>query len=343
MKNRLYLVGGALLVAAVCWAGWRALGPLPPEVPEPVYDGKPLGYWLTDGSYLPPGLTNDSNAVPFLIRAVRTDSWFGATIYRKQVWPKLPASIQKRLPPPPVGNPLNTRLHAVEVLGRMGAMAKPAVPALIRVLKEDDNYYIRCNAAFDVAYLGDTKDDSTVTMALVQALRRDEDVRVRLAVVRFMDLTGRGSKAVVVALSGALKDKDTRVRSEAALALSRCMGEGKADRSVVTALTLALNSKDSEVRLAATNALLKLDPGFAAKAGISIPTLIRSLTNANTPARQVAAFQLGHIGQGNQDVVVALTEALKDQDAGVRFNATNSLLKLDSAAAAKAGIKMPSR
>ena len=60
---------GALLVAAVCGLMWRS----PWEPREPVYDGKPLSYWIVPfgpmdiPTPLPPTLLRDSNAVPLLI------------------------------------------------------------------------------------------------------------------------------------------------------------------------------------------------------------------------------------------------------------------------------------
>jgi hypothetical protein len=107
MKTRLYLLGSVLPLAAVVgllwWSPW-----VPRVPPEPVYDGKPISYWFTNRitssltmSPVPPKtLLSDSNAVPFPIRELKRDSWIGAAVYRKQVWPKLPSSIQKHLPAP---------------------------------------------------------------------------------------------------------------------------------------------------------------------------------------------------------------------------------------------------
>ncbi len=155
MKNRLYLAGGVLLVAAVGGLLWWP----PRQPPDPVYNGKPLSYWLTNIlSGFSPSLALDPwmghappkweweavpppSAVPFLIKALERDSWFGASIYRKQVWPKLPPSIKRHLPPP-VDNP-TIRRQAAYLLGQMGPMAKPATPALIRASKQDDDPVVR--------------------------------------------------------------------------------------------------------------------------------------------------------------------------------------------------------
>jgi hypothetical protein len=192
-RSRLYLVLGILLVAALGWAAWQTVRPRPQEAPEPVYEGRPLDYWLTnvsvlrtgamDGLFpdprwrgvfvLPAGLLYDSNAVPFLVKALKRDSWMGAAVYRKQVWPKLPSSIQKRLPPPH-GDP-GMRMTAADYLTQMGPRARAAIPSLIRALKEDDVSFVRAYAAVALGSIG--KDDSTVTTTLTKALK-DKDGQV---------------------------------------------------------------------------------------------------------------------------------------------------------------------
>ena len=183
MKNRRYVVVGLLLVAAVGWAGWQAVRR---GAPEPVYQGKPLSYWLTNYASPPRSLMSDSNAVPFLIRALRRDSWIGAAVYRKQVWPNLPPSMRRHLPAP--ADNAQVRYDAVvwlQMIEHSGAesepgaerpTAKPALPHLIRALKEDDNVSVRFQVAGALGDIG--KGDSIVVPALTVALK-DEDGRVR--------------------------------------------------------------------------------------------------------------------------------------------------------------------
>ena len=172
MKNRLYLVGGLLLVAAVGWGGWRALQ----QPREPVYHGRPMGYCLAHTRYelTDPELNDlgrDPNAVPFLfpflLKAMKRDSWVGAAYYRTWFWPKLPPSIQRRLPTP--ADASQRRQNAARLLGRVGPMAKPAVPALIRALREDEARAVKENAASALGDLGEW--DSTAIAALTDALQ----------------------------------------------------------------------------------------------------------------------------------------------------------------------------
>jgi HEAT repeat protein len=55
-----------------------------------------------------------------------------------------------------------------------------------------------------------------------------------------------------------------------------------------------------------------------------------------------AAWALGNLGNRNRTAVAALSEALKDKDPALRNEATNVLLHLDPATAARAGVKVPS-
>jgi HEAT repeat protein len=70
----------------------------------------------------------------------------------------------------------------------------------------------------------------------------------------------------------------------------------------------------------------------------AIPSLIRVLSADEEPTIRIkAAWALGSIGNGDSDVIAALTGTLlKDKDFGVRQTATNALLKLGSATAGRA-------
>jgi HEAT repeat protein len=176
MKNRLYLVGGMLVIAALGWAAWQAVRPRPPATPEPEYDGKPLNYWLTHFAFAPPPtLLNDRNAVPFLVRALKRDRSLGAAIYRRHVWPMLPYVMRRRSLLPSQGE-TNVRIQAALFLEQMGPLAKPAIPALIRALKEDDDRAVRCHAVVALGKVGER--ESTVVTALTEALK-DKDPFVR--------------------------------------------------------------------------------------------------------------------------------------------------------------------
>jgi hypothetical protein len=180
IAKRRPVVGGVLLVAAagglVWWSPWSPR--------EPVYEEKPISYWLSAVATAPPeSLLKDTNAIRFLIKALKRDSWIGASVYRKQVLPKLPRAIQGLLPAP--ANRVAERTMAAVCLRKMGPMAEPAIPALARVLKEDEDIGVRCNAVWALAAIG--RGDSTAISTLVSAQAdRDEHV-VNAAAAALLD------------------------------------------------------------------------------------------------------------------------------------------------------------
>ena len=275
MKTRLYLVCGVLLVVVMggLWRVSWAVRAVPPQAPTTLYDRKPIVYWLTNptpnftsGPHLPLSLVSDTNAVPILISALRRDGWFGAAIYRKQIWPKLPSSIQKHLAPS-VDNEI-VRSRAADFLSRMGPLAEPAIPALIRALKEDDRWEVRTSAASALGTIG--KGESAVVTALLEALR-DQNATVHSVSTMALGQTGQGNRAAVAALIEALKDKDHDVRLCGAYYLGQIGQANKGNNPTATALTEALKDIDRDVRRAATNSLWQLNPETAGKAGVTGP------------------------------------------------------------------------
>ncbi len=325
MKDRLYLVLGVLLVAAVvglvCWSPW--------ELREPVYAGKPVSFWLTHTNSMGWTPVLDSDAIPFLIKALRRDSWFGAAVYRKRMWPRLPAAIKSHLPPP--ANPV-FRDRAASLLYWMGPTAEPAVPALIRALEQDDYYVVRNQAAAALGSIG--KGDSNVVTALVGALR---DKPVRSAAISALRQIGQGTNAAVAALTEASKGNGRRVRLPAD---SKLGAIGYRNETAVAALTEALKHKDRYVRIFAAFALCDIGAGTGGSTVVTV--LTEALKDAEAEVRRRAAGCLGQIGKGNKAVVVGLTEAINDTNLLVHLEAAKSLLKLAPKAAAKAKLRTPS-
>jgi hypothetical protein len=177
---------GAFLLATVLGLLWWS----PWEPREPVYDGKPLTYWLSRIAepHTPQSFLKDTNAIPFLVKALERDTWIGGAIYRKQVWPKLPPMFQKHLPPP--ANAAAARTMAAVCLRKMGPLAAPAIPALIRVLKEDEDSGARFNALWALAAIGNG--DSTAISALAEALK-DRDQSVRHAALTTLQIAAAAS------------------------------------------------------------------------------------------------------------------------------------------------------
>jgi hypothetical protein len=212
--------------------------------PEPVYEVHPLGYWLTrrynfpmghgvivtssgpPRDPLPTNLLNDSNAVPFLIKALRRDSWVGQAYYRKWLWPKLPPRIKTHLPGPAADNP-KVRENAAGFLSRMGPMAEPSIPALCRALKEDESHSVRQMAVVALGYLGNG--DRQASAALQMELQETNRT------VRFLTMYALISidpAAAANALTAALRDSDREFRVLAMNALLKLDPEAAAKAGV---------------------------------------------------------------------------------------------------------------
>jgi HEAT repeat protein len=306
IAKRWPVVGGVLLLAVLGWGGWLVVRALPRPTPEPVYDGNPLSdifvLALRPGT-VPPTLETllrDTNSVPFLIRTLKRDSWFGAAYYRKWLWPKLPPSIQKRLTPPPEYRP-NRRGAAAELLARMGSIAKPAVPVLILALSEDDEY-VSERAALA---LGDL---------------------------------GKGDNSAVVALTKALSDsRFLRVRRSAIIALEK-IDPGAPARAVPSLLQKATNV-DSSLHCSAIIALGYIGYNSAEPDRI-VPVVINALHDADPRTRYFAIGALGELGPNAKAALPALTELLNtSSNEWLRAQVGSALFNIDPEAAAKAGVK----
>jgi HEAT repeat protein len=257
MRNRLYAVLVGLLLAALGWSILQAVR----QPREPVYDGKPLGYWMAyyfvpAQSPSPPVVASnfvrqvreDSSAVPFLVRALERDRWAGATFYRKWLWPNLPPPIRSRMPPP--ADKALAQMRAAALLREMGPIAAPSIPALIRTLKQDEQPFVRNYAAWALVSLGNG--DKTAIAALTEALK-DTD--------RFV----RGSA------TNALLKADPEAAVRAGVKAPPWASSGQADKSFITALASALTNQEKSLRVYATNALRRTAPGVATKAGVKPP------------------------------------------------------------------------
>jgi HEAT repeat protein len=111
-----------------------------------------------------------------------------------------------------------------------------------------------------------------------------------------------------------LKDADPEKRKEAAEDLGHL---GVDATSALGALVVAFKDDNVKVRVAAVDAVRSIGPEVNTKT--TIPALIDVLKNdKNEEVRRLAAKALGREGLEPKTVVPALTDALKDGDAGVR-------------------------
>jgi HEAT repeat protein len=120
------------------------------------------------------------------------------------------------------------RAAAADELGRIGAVhaadAKPAVPLLYKVLKNDLNAGVRKAA---VAALGKMDPDPEEAVPAFKEALKDKAPEVRAAAAGALGMLGPDAKDATSALQQALKDKDRRVSRAAGMALRAIQGKKK--------------------------------------------------------------------------------------------------------------------
>jgi HEAT repeat protein len=158
----------------------------------------------------------DSNAVPFLVRALKTQDGQLKQLY-SEFWPDLPLGVRKHLGEPVAAS--EVRLNAAAILGNMKSAAKPAIPELLRVLAEDEDAQVRQAAGLALSRVGG--DDKRVAQTLIRALRQDTELQVRASAAFALGSIGQGDQTVKDALIEAAIGCVPGLRVMARLALKR--------------------------------------------------------------------------------------------------------------------------
>lgn len=203
----------------------------------------------------------------------------------------------------------NDAILAIEKLGEHAPLA-----SLVEILSHD--FPARAGvlrsypaAARALGALG--KKYSSITNQLLSILHDPESgARMRWAILQALELSEQ--QIPLEALVAALRDKESYVRTAAALALSR-----QNERIPVEPLMEALQDEDSEVRAAAARALSRLG------ARIPVEPLVEALQDEDSEVRVAAVWALSELGE--RMPVDLLIEALQDKDRHVRHAAVGAL------------------
>lgn len=218
---------------------------------------------------------------------------------------------------------VQVRMEAVEALGRMGAEAKPAIPALIQLLQDTN---ISAEAAQALASIGRDAIPSLIAAIDVQ------DVDLQETAICTLALMGSGAADAVGPLTTAFQTHDELSRCTIADALG-CIGSPA--KAAVPALKSALKSPSANLRLATCMALWEIDRQVD---GV-VPTLIDLLESRKPQPKtkpsdvafsvlshaELAARLLGIIGPEAKSAVPALIKALKNGDRRLRGAAAETL------------------
>ncbi len=114
---------------------------------------------------------------------------------------------------------IHYRVEAAQTLGRLGADAKKAVPALIRVVESDPDTNARVCAIQALGLIG-AKASKVAAPCLIQALQ-DASAHIRNEAAIALGRIGPVGKEVVNAITKAMLDADPLVRQTASRILNR--------------------------------------------------------------------------------------------------------------------------
>lgn len=203
---------------------------------------------------------------------------------------------------------------AVDALGRTG---NPAVAPLVRLLK-NPNPVIRRGASEALGEMSaDTRERAT--FPLIQDLRgKDEYVRGEAEM-----LLGEMGRPAVPALAALLDDPqaDPDLRRRVVVIIGRV---AMSDDGVIEGLIARLQDSDRLVRLKAALALGEIgerDPR-------TMNILLGRLSTTDPALRRGLVAAVGNMGPSAKDAVGRLILFLSDADAGVREEASESLMKI---------------
>jgi hypothetical protein len=283
MRNRVRV---ALIAAVVAVAGVVAFQALRPQAREPVYQGKPLSFWL-DGlmvqqAHLPPRLQRSAeesemaeqairqigtNAIPTLLKMLRNKNSVVVSrlvfTWERYVRPMrhVPAWFQY----PPWWRHRAAFLHqeATSAFVLLGTNAQQAVPELIRINEQNIPPTEQLGMFLALRAIG----PEALRIGVPVFLRRaaSSNPFERELAVEMLASAGVAPELVVPALLKALGDKNLNNRVRVAQGLGRF---GTNAQQAVPALTLLLNDPDFSLRYLATNTLKAIDPAAAARAGV---------------------------------------------------------------------------
>lgn len=164
-KRRVVILAVVVVAALVGWIWW-AVATQPPS---------PLVMNAGNGNLQSP-LSLDSNAVPYLVQGLKTrDSAFRSAYNR--AWPHFPDWLKRSAPAPT--SVASARYRCIWLLANLGTTARPAIPELVHVLREDDNANFRAAAASALGLIANGKDQPVVEA--LEAATKDTDANVRAA------------------------------------------------------------------------------------------------------------------------------------------------------------------
>lgn len=221
------------------------------------------------------------------------------------------------------------RASAANGLGKLGRVAKRAVPELARGLKDEDGlvrFQCACalralgrDAADAAGALVEALDDPTATAeearqalaelelaampALVKALAKGDRFASQVVVIELLADLGPDAKVVLSDLTAFLKNKTLRYSAARALVLIDAE-----NRDAIPVLQELLKENDRETRFVAATSLAKSKWG----AKSAVPTLLKLLDEKHIRYFFGSLLTLGCIGPDAREALPVLSRLLRD-------------------------------
>jgi bilin biosynthesis protein len=207
------------------------------------------------------------------------------------------------------------RLAFAEILGAVG---KPATPALIEGLAHHENPTVRRACAKTMTLIA----DQATIPTLVHSLLNDDDTVVQGSVVGALAVMGEAAAPVLLKIVGSPEYPDS-AKGLATWGLSFVGAQGAAH------LYEAVAAEQAEVRSAVVGALTSVAQEESDPKALDF--ILSALKDASPMVRSEAAAALGKLS--NRAVVPQLAPLLADTDGDVRKTAAMALMKIGDEAA----------
>jgi HEAT repeat protein len=218
---------------------------------------------------------------------------------------------------------MDVRLWTLVALESIGPPAKEAIPALLRAMDGGDQPTWERHAPDALASIG-----APAIPPLIKAIKEDKSATVRAGAAHALGTLANENPDCMEALIGALKDEDPLVRRHAAWGLQAIR---PAPKEVVGALVEAMEDKDEKVRDEAAGWLgIQADKRpWGGKADVApfVPQLLKAIESGKGKTSAYALRALGTVGPKDPKVLPVLVERLKDSDDLMAQEAVEGLLQ----------------
>ena len=300
MKRRTFLIG--LVVLGIIVAGVLFLDPTRSLLGwvsgETFFKDRPSSYWAKKLAQTDP--------------ATRTDAIQTITDAKAEALPLLMELLSRKDSQESVAE---LRLTTIDLLGKLGGDAKPAVSSLISLLKDSDPH-IRTVSGKSLLLIGDPPPEALPIF--IEMLNTPE----KLIAAKALSNYKAQAKEAIPALTKLLRDPDIDVRWNASKTLGKIGPDSKVSIAEIVA---QLQDEQALVREHAAEALgdIGLD------AAIAIPELVRVLTDPDTRVRRDAIRSLGQVGPDAKKFIPEMLPLIDDPAQIVREAALKTIRTLD--------------